>query len=55
MTEDELKSIAEELIREAARDVGFLTIVEEYDGLSGDDAERVYELINEATIKVEWK
>lgn len=51
---DELRSIAEEIIIEHATNVEFSTIWERYETLGQDELEEVDYLIGQANVRVYW-
>jgi hypothetical protein len=51
---ERLKSIAEDAIREHARDIEFMSLLEMYDDISSAEAETVLALIDSAQIGVTW-
>lgn len=53
MSNAEAKKIAEQLIRDHAQDVEFITLSEEYD-LDDEDAGVVMDLIESAKVEVSW-
>lgn len=60
MTEDEIKDYATEVILEHARDIEYLSVFEmvdqytDYDEISDEDAKKVMDLIDKATVTVEF-